>query len=374
MKVLIALCMILMLTFGERIPMRSRNLNKAEVMTKKAYLKSPEFKEAMTNAMASNDALVNLKDFTDTQYLVDITLGTPAQTFTVVPDTGSSNVWVYSGKCYFSVACYLHNTYKSGQSSTYEKDGKKFKLEYGSGGISGFWSKDTVDFGDLEATTFTLGEVTSASGLAFIVGHLDGILGLAYQSISVDNLPVFIDSSDTTDHSFSFFMSHVDEDSYMVLPGTDSSLYTGSLKYHSVIEQKYWSLSLTDLKVGSQSIEGASDYKGVIDSGTSLIVGSTDIVQPMIDMIGKVDETCADNSGLPKVTFKFDNTEYELGPEDYVVEVDSFLGKACLLGIQAAEFPSGFNYLIVGDVFMRKFYTHFDKEKNRVGFALAKHD
>ena len=169
-----------------KIPLKKNELTVQDIEAQRMY-----YEYAAEEMLGGN---LPVKDYMNTQYFVEISVGTPAQTFTVVPDTGSSNLWMYSSSCH-SLACLRHKRYKSSKSSTYVADGQDFKIEYGSGGVEGTTSKDTVTMGDAVATTMTFGEITSTSGAMFLVSQLDGILGLAYPTISVDHLPVFIDES-----------------------------------------------------------------------------------------------------------------------------------------------------------------------------------
>ena len=182
------------------------------------------YKDIIENTDGSNgDEQIPLKNYMNTQYFAEIQIGTPPQTFTVVPDTGSSNLWVYSHKC-LAIPCWYHTTYNSEKSSTYSADGKDFSITYGSGSIKGFLSGDVAALGEANVTAFHFGEVKSVSGISFLTSKMSGILGLAYGSISVDNLPTFIDESSLTDKSFSFVLRANPGESYMTLPGYDEEL------------------------------------------------------------------------------------------------------------------------------------------------------
>jgi hypothetical protein len=213
------------------------------------------------------------------------------------------------------------------------------------------------------------GEVTSVSGVSFYASQMSGIMGLAYDSISVDGLNTFMTNSELTDKSFSFYLKDTAEESYMVIPGMDSENFA-TIDTHKVVETKYWSLQLDSIAQGKNVID-ASNYKAVIDSGTSLLVGPKAIVDPLIEGI-RVSKTCIGIKLLPDMTFTIDGTPYVLTPEDYVLKITQDGVTECLLGVQSMEFPEGFNYFIMGDVFMRKYPSYFNMNDNTVSFMVAK--
>lgn len=102
---------------------------------------------------------------------------------------------------------------------------------------------------------------------------MSGILGLAYGSISVDKLPTFVDSSNLSDKSFAFYLHNNPEESYLTMPGYDQEAVNGQeFQFHNVVEERYYSLKLTGMRNGNTKIP-ADNYKAVIDSGTSVLVG-----------------------------------------------------------------------------------------------------
>jgi len=310
---------------------------------------------------------VNVKDFMNAQYFVEVEIGTPGQKFTMVPDTGSSNLWVYSQHCW-SIPCWTHALFDSSKSSTYQADGQAFDITYGSGGVKGKAGKDVAKIGDIEGT-MSFGEVTSASGVSFIASQMSGIMGLAYDTISVDGFKTWMDLNTLKDKSFSFYLHSNPTESYMVIPGMDTEGYT-VVESHKVVEEKYWALQLNSVSNGDNVID-ASKYKAVIDSGTSLLVGPKAIVDEMIKGI-TVNSNCSNLDQLPELAFTIDNQKYPLSPSDYVLQVEQLGQKQCLLGIQSMDFPEGFNYFIVGDVFMRRYPSYFNLNDNTVSFQVAK--
>ena len=308
---------------------------------------------------------IPVKDYMNTQYFIDIKLGSDEQTFTVVPDTGSSNLWVYASNCH-SIACLTHSKYNSKHSTTYEKDGQAFDITYGSGSVSGYVSKDVCKISDGVSATMSFGEIQKVKGKTFLVSQMDGIIGLAYDQISVDKLPTFMTSADLSEKSFAFYLKDKSEESYMTIPGIDESLGAEMIASHDVVEQGYWNLNFTKM-TGPNGDVDTTGYKAAIDSGTSLIMGPNTLLKPLIEGI-TVEQDCSGFDSLPDITFTFDSQDYVLTPDDYVLRETIGKNTQCIMGIMGADLPDDFKYVIVGDVFMRRYPTKFSRDDNTVTF------
>ncbi|GJT79981.1 aspartic proteinase-like protein [Tanacetum coccineum] len=168
--------------------------------------------------------IVRLKNLMDTQYYGEIGVGTPPQTFTVVFDTGSSNLWVPSSRCYLSMSCYVHPKYSSRMSTTYKRNGKSASIAYGSGSISGYFSKDNIKVGDLVIKDQEFIEATREPGYVFVAGKFDGILGLGFKEIYVGNdTPVW------------YFSRKPSESLMMTTLSANNSVFRGFFKKQKLI-------------------------------------------------------------------------------------------------------------------------------------------
>uniref|UniRef100_A0A0E0JM18 Peptidase A1 domain-containing protein n=1 Tax=Oryza punctata TaxID=4537 RepID=A0A0E0JM18_ORYPU len=191
--------------------------------------------------------IVALKNYLNAQYYGEIAIGTPPQMFTVIFDTGSSNLWVPSSKCHLSIACYFHSRYKAGQSSTYKKNGKSASIHYGTGAISGYFSQDSVKVGDVSVKNQDFIEATREPSITFMVAKFDGILGLGFKEISQTHRYNMVRQGLVVDPVFSFwFNRHADEGQggEIVFGGIDPNHYKGNHTYVPVTRKGYWQVDL----------------------------------------------------------------------------------------------------------------------------------
>lgn len=84
----------------------------------------------------------------DLSYYGVISIGTPPQSFTVIFDTGSSNLWVPSVYC-SSQACENHQRYNPQQSSTFKWGDQALSIQYGTGSMTGHLAIDNVEVGGI---------------------------------------------------------------------------------------------------------------------------------------------------------------------------------------------------------------------------------
>jgi len=327
---------------------------------------------------ASGAIVIN--DYANSQYFGEISLGTPPQKFEVIFDTGSSDLWVASSKC--DSSCGRHAKYNSAKSSSYVANGTAFDIMYGSGPVSGFESVDTLQTGGITVASQEFAEVTDASGLgaAYKLGKFDGILGLAFPVLSVNHVPTVFENMITqklvAEGLFSFYLGKEDgAKGELLMGGVDPNYFSGDITYVPLKAATYWEINLDGFQFGSTNFIPSGGQNSIVDSGTSILTGPSDVVKQIAESIGAKElvpnEYMVDCNAknLPNMDFTINGNVYTLAPADYLIPD----GEMCLFGMMGLDIPKPTGPLwILGDVFMRKYYTVFDVSNKRVGFALAK--
>ncbi|XP_033991659.1 nothepsin [Trematomus bernacchii] len=326
-------------------------------------------------------------NFMDAQYFGDITLGTPGQNFSVVFDTGSSDLWVPSTYC-VSQACATHKRFRAFESTSFRHDGRMFGIHYGSGHLLGVMGRDNLTVAGMTAKNQEFGESVYEPGSAFVMARFDGVLGMGYPALAeILGNPVFDNmlAQKLLDQPvFSFYLSRKTAsgtpEGELLLGGIDEALYNGPINWLPVTAKGYWQIKMDSLVVQGVSPFCSHGCQAIIDTGTSLIAGPTEDILNIQQLIGASPTNigefiidCARLISLPRITFVLGGKEYTLTSEHYVRK--EMLGDRmlCFSGFQAVDMVSSEGPLwILGDVFLTQFYSIFDRGQDRVGLATAK--
>ncbi|KAJ7558159.1 hypothetical protein O6H91_04G027100 [Diphasiastrum complanatum] len=289
-----------------RISLKKKALTTERLMIKAAGSRRAEQLGCFSSAsLGSSQAdYVPLKNVMDAQYFGEIGIGTPPQTFGVIFDTGSSNLWVPSSKCYLSLACWFHHKYTSSKSSTYHADGSPISIKYGTGEMAGFLSADDVTVGNIKVKGQVFAEATSEPGLTFLAAKFDGILGLGFKQISQDQVtPLWyniVHQKLVAQPVFSFWLNRnaADENNggELVFGGVDPKHFSGEHIYTPVTREGYWQIAMGDVLIAGKSTGFcAGGCAAIVDSGTSLLAGPPGIIAEINQAIGAngvVSEQC----------------------------------------------------------------------------------
>lgn len=335
--------------------------------------------KGLKSTVRVSEGSIVINDYENSQYYGEVALGTPEQTFEVIFDTGSSDLWVAGSQC--DDSCGRHAKYDASKSSTYIANGTSFDIEYGSGPVSGYQSIDNMNMGSLVVKNQEFAEVTNAAGLgaAYKLGKFDGILGMAFPVLSVNHVPTAFENVYSQglveENLFAFYLGNSRSDKgELTLGGMNPDHYTGDITWVPLKAATYWEIAMDDMLLDGKSYGTGGEMKAIVDTGTSIMTGPSAQVKQIADALGAKEiiegEFFVKCDVTANMEFVIDGKTYELTPEDYLIPD----GDMCLLGLMAMDIPEPTGPLwILGDVFIRKYYSVFDVANERVGLALAKH-
>lgn len=328
-----------------------------------------------------------LKNYVDAQYYGDITIGTPPQRFRVLFDTGSSDLWVPTSRCSEGDHyCPLHYRFDASQSTTYEHNGTRVQLGYGSGPVAGEIGKDVLSIGNHSVRAQSFVQVENSETRAFAAAQFDGILGLAYPALSVIGVtPVFdnlIAQGVVPRALFSVFLRRgysAADGGEVFFGGIDADHYSGELVYAPVSKKGYWQLSADSIKMGDFEF-CRRGCQAMVDTGCSTITGPSADVKRLIKLLGATPYSadlnqidCANVTSLPSFSITIGGKPLVLRPEDYTVKVKQDNRTSCVVYIKAYDFGGSRGPLWnLGDPFLGRYFTVFDRENDRLGFAEAR--
>ena len=318
-------------------------------------------------------------------YYGKIQAGTPPQEFTVVYDTGSGNVIVPGESC-DSAACMQRKQFHNSKSSTISQincDGSEASLgmspdqvtiTFGTGSITGSCFTDKICVSGV-CTNANFIVSTEESSQPFSSFSFDGILGLALDNMAQSNQFSMMNrlhhSGSLKEPVFSVFLSDSDDEvSEITFGGAKDDHMASELYWVPVTtEAGYWEVEIQDIYFDKKPQSICKGCRVAVDTGTSELAGPSDVIDKLRRRLS--DGECGKGT-MPDLGFAVRGSHGK--PRILSLSAEEYSSGSCSLSLMSLDVPPPKGPLFVfGIPFLQKYYTVYDHENMRVGFAVAQH-
>lgn len=269
---------------------------------------------------AQQSACVTANNFMNAQYTVGLQIGNPAQTLSVVPDTGSSDLLVASTECVGCVGA--HTLYDRNKSTTFLTRGSLVESQYGQGRVLSRVSYDTVALGGMAALNQSILLMEQNELKNFDEASYDGVMGLGPQqnARTEDEDASLMTTWKTSTVAICFGQGDSEPGRLDVGEGIPGLKYTelpSQGEYH-------WGVHLDSMAVGGSKVGEivcSPRCAVIVDSGTSLIALPTMLLEEILETVGEVREDCSNLHQLPNITIQMSGSAFTLPPQIYVARM-----------------------------------------------------
>lgn len=315
------------------------------------------------------------------------------------------------------------------------QEGCAFRLTYADqSGVTGTLIKTDVTVGDTLTTELTYGGILTQN--SFEANHVDGIFGLAFKTLACNPTCVLplVDtmySKRLIRHDI-FSMCLSSKGGVLTLGGSDPKYYQGDLKYvpfSKTFNHLFYKIDISGWSIDGVKVALPMISNGIVDSGTTLLVVSTKTYDALKSFFqshycnvpglcpsshqlnpreqqrqklsiiqhpyypstmqttakSTIKETswfqpgyCVDLTSrqvdlLPSMAIHLNGFDLVISSSDYMIPL--YVGKRLYHCLGISPLP-GMEYMpndvIIGDTILQKYFVEYDRENERIGFALAK--
>uniref|UniRef100_A0A914CG01 Peptidase A1 domain-containing protein n=1 Tax=Acrobeloides nanus TaxID=290746 RepID=A0A914CG01_9BILA len=316
-------------------------------------------------------------DYEDFEYVGNITIGTPGQPFIVILDTGSANLWIPNKSC---KGCSGKNTFDQHKSSTYHTDNQTWN---NGGNLPGYLGIDTVTIvgsgANLSIPNSTFTQATKI-GQPFQNDIADGIFGLAFQSLSVDQvLPPLVNAINQGLLEYPYFTVFLQEKGVVdgapggvfTYGGQDTTNCNTDITWTPLSSATYFEFRMASITLGSYS--NTKGWQAISDTATSFIGGPQSITNALAKQVGATYDDqygayfidC--NAKLASLNIVIGNNTLSLNEKHLIVDAGN---GQCYWAFFPFDFGGFGPSWVLGDPFIRGYCNTYDLGGKRIGFSL----